>query len=242
MEESMKKLAKLAAAVALALAAHSSALAITTVIDPAVLRQSIQQVHAWSQQYQQMQSQIAQLQQARAAMSGDRGMAGLLGSQNRGYLPANWNHAMTTLDQGGTSYTALANVVRQIKEAQAVLSQQEVGRMTPQMQQYLEQTRNLAASQQALGQSAYNTAAQRVQTLQALTNALNNQVDPKAVMDLQARIASEQTALANDQAQLQAVAQLTTAQAIAQQGMANEIRAQTAGNGDFPRVRPRMPY
>lgn len=237
----MMKLTKIITAVAV-FAATTPALAQRIVLDPAVLKQSIMQVQAWSQQYQQMQAQIAQLQQARAAMSGDRGMAGLLGNQNRGYLPENWNQAMTTLNQGGTSYTALANVVRQIKDAQAVLSQQDVGRMTPQMQQYLDQTRNLAASQQAIGQSAYNTAAQRVQTLQALTNALNNQVDPKAVMDLQARIASEQAALANDQAQLQAVAQLTAAQSVAQQGMANEIRAQTAGSGNFPRVQPRLPY
>lgn len=238
----MKKIAKMAAAVTLALAAHAPALAITTVIDPAVLGQAIQQVAAWGQQYQQMQAQISQLQQARAAMSGDRGMAGLLGNQSRGYLPPNWNEAMNVLNQGGTTYGQVAGIARQLKEAQSVLSEQETGRLTPQMRQYLEQTRNLAASQQAMGQAAYNTAAQRVQTLQALTNALNNQVDPKAVMDLQARIASEQAALANDQAQLQAVAQLTAAQSVAQQGIANEIRAQTAGSGNFPRVQPRLPY
>ena len=238
----MKQLAKLAATLTVCFAAHSPALAQRIVLDPAVLKQSIMQVQAWSEQYRQMQAQIAQLQQARAAMSGDRGMAGLLGNQNRGYLPPNWNEAMNVLNQGGTTYGQVASIARQLKEAQSVLSEQETGRLTPQMRQYLEQTRNLSASQQAMGQAAYNTAAQRVQTLQALTNALNNQVDPKAVMDLQARIASEQAALQNDAVQLQAVAQLTAAQSVAQQSMANEIRAQTAGSGNFPRVQPRLPY
>lgn len=79
----MKKFAKLTAAVALVLAAHSPAMAITTVFNPTLLLQAIQQTQAWAQQYQQMASQIRQLQQANAAMSGDRGMAGLLGNQNR---------------------------------------------------------------------------------------------------------------------------------------------------------------
>jgi len=198
-------------------------------------------MQAWGQQYQQMQAQISQLRQAQASMTGDRGMSGLLAG-NRTYLPANWNAAMTTLNQAGTSYSQLAAVAQQLKQAQSVLSAQETGRLTPQMQAYLEQTRNLAASQQAIGQSAYNTAAQRVNTLQALTNALNGQTDPKAVMDLQARIASEQAALANDQAQLQSVAQLTAAQTAAQQSMTNELRAQTSGSGNFPRLDTRLPY
>lgn len=238
----MKKFAKLTAAVAVCLAAHAPAHAITAVIDAAVLTQAIQQVQAWAQQYQQMQAQISQLRQTQASMTGDRGMAGLLGNQNRSYLPSNWNAAMTTLNQGGTSYGQLAAAAQQIKQAQSVLSQQETSRMTPQMQQYLDQTRNLAASQQAIGQSAYNTAAQRVNTLQALTNALNGATDPKAVLDLQARIASEQAALQNDGIQLQAVAQLTAAQGAAQQSMANEMRSQLSGSGNFPALDTRLPF
>ena len=239
----MKRFATLAAVVTLCLAAHPSAMAGSLpVIDTAVLTQSIHQVAAWAQQYQQMQAQILQLRQTQASMTGDRGMAGLLGNQNRGYLPPNWNAAMTTLNSGGTSYSQLASVAQQIKQSQAVLSQQEISSLSPQMQQYLEQTRNLAASQQAIGQSAYNTAAQRVNTLQTLTNALNGQTDPKAVMDLQARIASEQAALANDQAQLQSVAQLTAAQSAAQQSMTNELRAQSSGSGNFPRLNTSPPF
>jgi type IV secretion system protein VirB5 len=237
----MKKLAKLTAAVALVLAAHS-AHAITAVIDAAVLGQAIQQVQAWGQQYQQMQAQLSQLRQAQASMTGDRGMAGLLGNQNRSYLPPNWNAAMTTLNTPGTGYGQLAAAAQQIKQAQSVLSAQETSRLSPQMQAYLEQTRNLAASQQAIGQAAYNTSAQRVTTLQALTNALNGQTDPKAVMDLQARIASEQAALQNDGIQLQAVAQLTAAQSAAQQSMVNELRAQTSGSGNFPKLDTRLPF
>lgn len=222
-----RKLAALAVFVSIAV---SSAPVIATglpVLDIANLGQAMQQVAAWQQQYTQMQSQIK-------SMTGDRGMANLLPG-SRTYLPADWNSAMTTLNQGGgTSYGALAQAAQQIKNAQSVLSQQQTSTMTPQMQQYVEKIRNLSASQQAMGQAAYSTAAQRVNTLQTLTNSLNGQTDPKAVMDLQARIQSEQAGLANDQAQLQSVAQLTAAQNQAQMNMANEIRAQASGTGNFP--------
>ena len=79
-------------------------------------------------------------------------------------------------------------------------------------------------------------------TLQALTNALNGATDPKAVLDLQARIASEQAALQNDGIQLQAVAQLTAAQGAAQQSMANEMRSQLSGSGNFPALDTRLPF
>lgn len=224
----------LAALVSLAVAGAPASAAVP-VVDAASIAQAIKQVEAWRQQYAQMQNQIAQLQSAFNSMTGDRGMAALLAGP-RAYLPADWNNAMTTLSQpGGTSYGALAQAAQLIRNAQNVLTQAETSSMTPQMQQYLANIRNLSASQQAIGQAAYNTAAQRVSVLQTLTNALNGQTDPKAVLDLQARIQSEQAGLANDQAQLQSVAQLTAAQNQAQMNMANEIRVQTSGTGNFPR-------
>ncbi|MGZ9709397.1 type IV secretion system protein [Glaciimonas sp. GNP009] len=224
-----RKLATLAVFVSVAASFNPVFATGLPVLDVANLGQAMQQVAAWQQQYSQMQNQIS-------SMTGDRGMANLLPG-NRTYLPSDWNSAMNTLNQGaGTSYGGLAQAAQQIKNAQSVLSQQQTSTMTPQMQQYVEKIRNLSASQQAMGQAAYTTAAQRVNTLQTLTNSLNGQTDPKAVMDLQARIQSEQAGLANDQAQLQSVAQLTAAQGQAQKVMANELRAQTSGSGNFPRT------
>ena len=240
----MKVIARSVAPVVLLISAAMGAApahAAMAVIDTANLAQAIQQVSAWQQQYAQMQNQILQMQRSFSAMTGDRGMANLMPG-SRSYLPADWNSAMTTLNQaGGTTYGALASVAQQIKNAQSVLTQQQTATMTPQMQQYVINARNLSASQQAMGQAAYNTAAQRVSILQTLTNSLNGLVDPKAVMDLQARIQSEQTGLANDQAQLQSVAQLTVAQSQAQKTMANELRAQTSGDDNFPRFDSSIP-
>lgn len=198
------------------------------VVDVAAIAQAIQQVTYLQQQLSQMKSQLD-------SMTGDRGMAGLLSGQNRNYLPADWNSAMNVLNNGGGgSFGSLASAAQQIKQAQSVLSSSDLSRLSPQMQQYLDQVRNVSASQQALGQQAYATASQRVNLLQTLTNQISSATDPKAVWDLQARIQSEQSQLQNDQSRLQSVAQLTQAQSVATKQMANELRSQTSGTGNFP--------
>jgi type IV secretion system protein VirB5 len=179
---------------------------------------------------------IAQLKQLEAqvkAMTGDRGMQALLSGQNRAYLPPNWNQAMALLNNP-SGYSALANQAQQILNNQAVLTTADVSRLTPQMQQLLTKTRQLSATQQALGQEAYQQAGVRVNTLQGLVNAIGGAGDAKAVMDLQARIQAEQTMLQNDQAKLETVAQLGQAQAAALEQMQSEIRVQSSGTGDFP--------
>jgi len=200
------------------------------VIDIQSIAQAVQQVAAWKQQYQQMDQQISQ-------MSGNRGMGGLLSNENRSYLPPDWNSAMSALNNGGGgSYGQLASNAQQILKSQSVLQGSDISNLSPDMQQYLSTVRNMSASQQALGQAAYQNAAQRVSLLQTLTNQINSSTDPKAIMDLHARIASEQNTLSNDQAQLQSVAQLTAAQQQANAQMQNEMRAQTSGTGNFPNL------
>ncbi|MGY0343566.1 type IV secretion system protein [Xylella fastidiosa] len=198
------------------------------VVDVGAIAQAMQQVKYLQQQLTQMKNQLD-------SMNGDRGMAGLLSGQNRNYLPTDWNSAMNVLNSGGGgSFGSLASAAQQIKQAQSVLSSSDLSRLSPQMQQYLDQVRNVSASQQALGQQAYATASQRVNLLQTLTNQISSAIDPKAVWDLQARIQSEQLQLQNDQSRLQSVAQLSQAQSVATKQMANELRSQTSGTGNFP--------
>lgn len=182
----------------------------------------------------QLIAQVKALEAQLKAITGDRGMGNLLSNQNRNYLPANWNDAMGVVNNGNGPYSALANAAQQIMQNQAVLSSADSANLTPQLQQLLAQTRSLSASQQALGQSAYQQASQRVNQLQQLVNAISGAPDQKAVLDLQARIQAEQTMLQNDQSKLQTVAQMGQAQAAAIAQMQSELRVQSSGNGSFP--------
>ena len=136
----------------------------------------------------------------------------------------------------GTSYGTLAQKAQQIQQANAILSTSEINNLSPDLQQYINNARNASASQQALGQAAYENSGQRVGLLQTLTSQINTSTDPKAIMDLQARIQSEQASLANDQAQLQALTQLANVsqQANVQKQTEMIIQSGGSGKGNFP--------
>lgn len=207
------------------------------VIDVASIANQITQITHMVNQLQEMRSQLDQARQQYKAITGTRGMQNLLAGQARGYLPAEWNEAMTLLKSAAKpSYSALADAVKKIKEAQGVLNQKEVDRLSPQMKALLDQARNASASQQALGQASYKTASERVNLLQQLVTSIGSATDQKAIEDLQARIQAEQSMLQNEQIKLQTVAQLSQAQEVATRQMKAEIRAQTSGGGDFPAI------
>ncbi|MFZ3896658.1 type IV secretion system protein [Salmonella enterica] len=206
------------------------------VVDVGSITNQITQINHMLSQLNEMKQQVSLAERQIDSLTGSRGMGGLLGNQNRNYLPSNWNEAMNLLNGSSSGYSNLANAVNTIKDAQSVLSKADLDNLSPEMQKYLEQARNLSAAQQAIGQEAYSNASKRIDLLQQLTNQINTATDPKAIYDLQARIQSEQTQLQNDQSKLQSVAQLQDAQQIASSQMKNEMRAQTSGNGNFPRI------
>lgn len=206
------------------------------VVDIGSLSNQVIQINHMLSQLEQMKSQVSLATRQIDSLTGSRGMGGLLSGQNRSYLPSNWNDAMNMLNGSSSGYSELANAANSIKQAQSVLSQQDLNNLSPEMKSYLDQIRNISASQQAMGQEAYKNASSRIDTLQSLTDQINSATDPKAIMDLQARIQSEQTQLANDQSKLQTVAQMQQAQQIASSQMKNELRAQTSGNGNFPEI------
>ncbi len=194
------------------------------VFDGASLTQALKQVQAWQQQYAQMQSQIA-------SMTGNRGMSTLLPTIVPA-LPSNWNGAMTTLSPAA----------QQIKSAQTVLTPQQTASLTPQLQNYLGQIQTLSAATQAMGQAAFNDAAARQSRLQTLTNTLATTSDPKAAYDLSNAIGIEHAGLLKDQNQLIAAANSAAAQSQAQQQMENQMRATSAGSGNFPKIDTSLPY
>ncbi len=194
----------------------------------------IETVAKWVKQAQQMQQQYDKLVAQVKAITGDRGMSLLLSGQTREYLPAEWGQAMDVLQTANGTYARLASAAQTIKDAQAVLNRGDLKNMLPQMERWLNTMRNASATQQAVGQSAYQTASERFPLLQQFIDKIRAAGDAKAIMDLQARIAAEQVMLQNEAIKLQAASQLQQAQAMAAQQMRSEMRVQTSGGGVFP--------
>lgn len=212
------KIRTLVAAVSLATASLHAHATGYPVFDVTNFGQAVKQVQAWTQQYNQMRVQIENMNNQLKAMTGNRGMATLLPALAPA-MPADWAQSMTNI-------SALA---QQIRSSQAMLTPQQASYMSQQLQQFLAQSQNLSAANQAMAQTAFNDAAMRQSRLQTLTATLAATKDPKAAYDLANRIAIEHAALLKDQNQLEAAANGAAAQDRAQRLMVNQMRAASAG-------------
>jgi type IV secretion system protein VirB5 len=180
-----------------------SAFAQFAVIDAASLAQLISQ-------YEVMQQQVTLALQTYSTMTGDRGMSQLLSGTNRNYLPTSWAGISSAM-QGGNGGGDLGGSIQSIVNTNAVLSAQNVSRLSPNEQAMLNTQRQVTALLQALTRTAIGTTSTRFSSLQQLTNAIPTAKDSKAALDLQARVSSENTMMINDSSKLQAL--YTTAQA-----------------------------
>lgn len=210
----------LTVAVALATASLQTHATGYPVFDVSNFGQAVKQVQAWTNQYNQMRTQIESMNAQLKAMTGNRGMATLLPTLAP-HMPADWAQSMTNL----------SSLAQQIRSSQAVLTPQQAVYMSQQLQQFLSQAQDLSAANQAMAQTAFNSAAARQSRLQTLTATLATTQDPKAAYDLANRIAIEHAGLLQDQNQLEAAANGAAAQERAQRLMVNQMRAASAGTG-----------
>ncbi len=213
------------------------------VIDVASIQQLMVQIQYWKQQIEGMQSHLAQLKQTHAALTGDRGMQGLLPTTDlqRNYLPKDWDEMLKVLDGTSAQYEALSAAVRANMNARAVLSDARLADMSAPERDAVMRARQSAAAATATAQRAFTNAGQRFSALQSLVTAIGNAPDAKAIADLEARISAEQAMLDNEQAKLTTLQQAAQAEQWAQ---AAELReAAIAGHGQFDtRLHPVMPH
>ena len=202
------------------------------VVDVGAITQLIQEVNYWKQQIQAMSSQLNQLQSTYNAMTGNRGMQNLLPitPQTRNYLPTNWQGLIATLNGLSGSYGALSAQLNSTLSANAILTPAQLSRLSSQEQAQLQSSRNSAALMQATSQQALQASSQRFVTLQQLINAIPTATDQKGALDLQARIAAEQTMLQNEQTKIQTLNQALQADERARQQRAQELSISNLGS------------
>jgi len=207
------------------------------VIDVASLAQLIQEYETLQQELTTARDNLSVAQQAYAAATGLRGMQQLLAGTQRNYLPTSWGDVQGVLQGGSSAYGALSTSTQNILTTNAVLSPQQVSGLSPAEQMHLNNARQTAALLQAVSRLALSTTSSRFASLQQLINAMSGATDPKAVMDLQARIGAEQAMLANDASKLQVLYQVAQGQQWAQQQQRQEQAIADIGS---PRTLPPM--
>jgi type IV secretion system protein VirB5 len=211
----MKKVSDLLAALVLA-TATSAASAGVPVIDAANLVNSAQQVVAWAQQAKdmvdsinQMKAQVTQLENTFASMTGDRGLGTLLNlpadQANRRYLPPQADQIEQLASGQVPGYSRLQSAVASIRATISTLPKDTFAPGSD-AEVALNAKLDSISTQKALGQAAYSSAERRTADVENLVVTIGSANDPKAIAEMQARIAAEQVLLQNEVAKVQAMA------------------------------------
>lgn len=201
-----------ALAVLLVMGVVPAAQAQWAVVDVRAIAQLRQQLTTMNQQLSTARSQLTQAQQTFQSLNGQRGMERLLDGTERNYLPASWAELDAAIRQGAGAYQALAAAVQAGMQGNVVLTASQEEALSPAEREHLDAARRSAALLQATTRQALTTTSDRFAAIQQLIDAIPRAEDPKAILDLQARIAAEQGMLANEQTKLQVLYQAVQAE------------------------------
>lgn len=201
------------------------------VIDAANLAQAIQEVLSWGQQIQGMVQQYNQLVSTYDSLTGPRGMQNLLpiSPAQRNYLPANYSQLQSVMNGTSSSYAPLAVQVQSSVQTNAVLTPAQVSTLSPQAQNYLNQSRRSAATLAMLSQQTQSNASNNFTSQQGLISSLGSTSDTKASADLAGRIQSEQLMTQTNQIKTDALYQTVQAQQLQNAQTARELSMQSLG-------------
>ena len=200
------------------------------VIDVASLTQLVTEVQTLEQQLATARSQLTQAQAQFQALTGDRGMERLLSGMARNYLPTD-AAALQSAAQAGSAFAALNADVRAALLAESALSNAQLAALPPQAVAQLQSQRQSAALLLGLTHEALANASGRFAALQQLIDAIGHASDPKAALDLQARISAEAGMLQNEGTKLQVLFQTVHADEQADTQRTRELTI--AGHGAF---------
>jgi type IV secretion system protein VirB5 len=219
-----------------------AAYATMPVIDVAAITQLLQEIMAWDEQLQGMRAQLSQLQQTTSALTGPRGMEQLLPQTPaaRNYLPADWISLANVVESPGGADPTLSRAARAQRDANAILQNTALSRLSPSLQSMLLGERDAVAVSQVATRTAYARSSDRFASLSTLISQIRAAPDAKAIAELQSRIEAEQAMLANEHIKLLALAQATDAERGARDLARREAALQNHGafGGRFQPVPP----
>ena len=189
----------------------SSAHAQLAVYDATSYAKLIQQATTAVNQLNELKTQVSQGQQLLSSLndaSGVSKIASALGVPSlRSFLPV--TSAFSAAAKGDFSALgaigAKADAIRSANRLWTAPADDALGAD-------IEAAGQRAARDLALGQSVTDAGAQRLEGLKDLQAAIDNAPNARAVMDLQARAATEQAMIANDQMRLQGIAMAQAAE------------------------------
>ena len=149
---------------------------------------------------------LVQLRATYEALSGTRGLgSALYNPALRHYLPPDWARVYDGAMAGG--YAGISGTLSAIRAAESPR-----GSVPEQQARILARSRTTAATDKAVGLTAYQSARERLDQIESLMGQINRTRDQKSIQEVQARIAVEQAALQHETTKLQLVGMLQQAE------------------------------
>lgn len=197
--------------------------------------QHMESVAKYVEQINQLKMQVEQMRTQYAAITGVRGLGTILNDPRvREYLPEDWKRIYDAVRSG--NYEGLTEEARRIYEANHVYDTCEG--LVAEARQTCEAQAVKPAQDKALTMEAYNRAAARLNQIEALMGQINQTEDPKAIAELQGRIAAEQALVQNEQTKLQLFALISQAEDRLQQQRRHELYMQEAAKTGRLQLQP----
>lgn len=226
---------KLFASAAVALVVASSALpanaqlAVFDGANAANTAQSIIQLKAQLDQlkstYDTVTNHLAEAKRMTAAVTGVRNLGDVFNNPAiRQYLPGDVKRIYDKASLGG--YAGISGSVDEILKAEGL-----TGTTAEKMASIQERQRRSAATTKLIGEDAFEGARQRLAQLDQLQSKINQTEDPKAIADLQARIAIEQANMQNESTKLQLLQMMAQAEERLAAQQSHELSGRIMGRG-----------
>lgn len=150
--------------------------------------------------------QLNQLQATYNALNGARGLGDVLYNPAlRRYLPPDWTRVYDGAMAGG--YAGISGTLGAIQAAERL-----GGSVDEDQAKIVARNRRTSVADKAVGVQAYQGAHERLGQIEGLMAQTNRTRDPKAIQEVQARIAVEQAAVQHETTKLQLVAMLQRAE------------------------------
>lgn len=196
----------------------------------------VETIAKWKMQYDQMVSQINQMQQQYASMTGTRNLGQIMNNPSlRDYLPNDWQGVYDSVRTGG--YSGLTGRAQSVYEANKVYDACAHYKVAEQ-RTACEAQAVKGAQDKAFALDAYDKAKGRLTQIDGLMSQINGTTDPKAIAELQGRIAAEQALIQNEQTKLQMYQMVATAEDRLQEQRQREINAKVLSNREFTKRQP----
>lgn len=166
------------------------------------------QTQRMAEQLTKLKEQLDQMKDQYNALTGNRGLGNILNDDKlKQYLPPEFKNVFDQYKHG--KIKTITGDVNKIED-----SIRNVPGETPyeQRQAILQRERQSKAVNKAIAMRAYDGTKKRLEQIEGLMSRINNTDDPKAIAELQARIATEQAVIQNESMKLKLLSMLQNAE------------------------------